>query len=91
MLADATGELLDWPIVAIRDDGSNIHRNAPLSFSLQLEEFKIPLWLMSTENFFVPFHHAHGSLISRQSTRIVPSEGHFELKLASLFSDLFQC
>ena len=89
MLADATGELLDWPIVAIRDDGSNIHRNALFSFSLQLEEFKIPLWLMSMEILYFSFHHAHGSLISKQSTRIVQPEWH-STKLESLISDLVQ-
>ena len=78
MLADATGELLDWPIVAIGDYGSNIHQNAPFPCSLQLEEFKIPLWFMSTEIFFFSFNHTHGSLISRQFTRVVSPEGYFE-------------
>ena len=89
MLANATRELLDWPIVAIRDDGSNIHRNTPFSFSLQLEEFKIPLWLMSMEILYFSFHHVPvRSFLS--SPQELSNQSGIRPNLESLISDLVQ-
>ena len=37
MFADPTGELLDWPVIAVRDHRSNIHRDIPFLFDLKGE------------------------------------------------------
>ena len=37
MFADPAGELLDWPVIAVRDHRSNIHRDIPFHFDVKGE------------------------------------------------------
>ena len=55
VFADPAGELLDWPVIAVRDHRSNIHRDIPFHFDVKGELLpgscvaKISFFLLSAE------------------------------------------
>src|SRR6266516_3419784 len=63
MFADLAGELLDWPVIAVRDHRSNIHRDIPFHFDVK-GELLPRVWLLNQKRLMPLFYNFWTSLAS---------------------------